>query len=109
MNKLSSLIISLSVVLALFWSEYNGHGFSHWYFYLFALVLGVVFFFAFSFKDGKEEIEELIEKANVTEMTPEEKEAQRRSFAFGNANIDNPNVTREMIDEAADEIEFRKK
>lgn len=30
-----------------------------------------------------------------------EREAQRRSFAFGNASIDNPNVTREMIDAAA--------
>lgn len=29
-------------------------------------------------------------------------EAQRRSFAFGNASIDNPNVTREAIDKAAD-------
>ena len=35
-------------------------------------------------------------------MTDAEK--QRRSFAYGNAAIDNPNVTREMIDKAAEEI-----
>ena len=30
-------------------------------------------------------------------------EAQRRSFAYGNVALSNPNVTREMIDKAADE------
>lgn len=39
------------------------------------------------------------------EMTSEQKEAQRRSFAFGNANISNPNVTREMIDNAAKSLD----
>ena len=45
--------------------------------------------------------EQLIVLTRGLEMTPEEQEAQRRSFAFGNANIDNPDVTREMVDEAA--------
>lgn len=31
-------------------------------------------------------------------------EAQRRSFAFGNASMSNPKVTREMVDEVADEM-----
>jgi len=31
----------------------------------------------------------------------EQQEAQRRSFAFGNCAIDNPLVTRRMVDEAA--------
>lgn len=35
-------------------------------------------------------------------MTPEQREEQRRSFAFGNANLDNPAITREMIDDAAE-------
>jgi hypothetical protein len=35
-------------------------------------------------------------------MTPEEQEAQRRSFAYGNAHIENERVTREMVDDAAD-------
>ena len=45
--------------------------------------------------------EQLIVLTRGLDMTPEEQEAQRRSFAFGNANIDNPDVTREMVDEAA--------
>jgi hypothetical protein len=49
-------------------------------------------------------VEQLVVLTRGLEMTPEEREAQRRSFAFGNANIDNPNVTRAMIDRAADEL-----
>lgn len=30
-------------------------------------------------------------------------ETQRRSFVFGNCNLDNPNVTKEVVDKAADE------
>ncbi len=37
-------------------------------------------------------------------MTSEQAEEQRRSFAYGNCAIDNPNVTREMVDKIADEI-----
>ena len=37
-------------------------------------------------------------------MTAEEREAQRRSFAYGNVTLHNPNVTRELIDKVADEI-----
>lgn len=43
------------------------------------------------------------------EMTPAEKEAQRRSFAYGNAALHNPNVTREMIDEEAAKLAAEKK
>lgn len=34
-----------------------------------------------------------------------DREAQRRSFAYGNANIENLGITRKMIDEAAESIE----
>ncbi len=37
----------------------------------------------------------------LSKMSAEDKEVQRRSFAFGNAKIDNTSVTKEMIDEAA--------
>ena len=37
-------------------------------------------------------------------VTPAEREAQRRSFAYGNTALSNPNITREMIDAAADTI-----
>jgi hypothetical protein len=31
-------------------------------------------------------------------ITPEDREAQRRSFAYGNAKLSNENVTRDMVD-----------
>lgn len=43
-------------------------------------------------------------KSPYPEMTPEQREAQRRSFAYGNANLSNPNITREMIDKVADRM-----
>ena len=49
-------------------------------------------------------LDQLLEAAREHVITPEELEAQRRSFAFGNANIDNPNVTREMVDRAAERL-----
>ena len=36
-------------------------------------------------------------------MSPEERQAQRRSFAYGNTKIENDLVTREMVD-AQDEL-----
>ena len=47
------------------------------------------------------ELEKLLEKAKAGEMTPEEKEVQRRSFAYGNAKIENERITRETVDEEA--------
>lgn len=47
-------------------------------------------------------IEQLIEKARGITQTAEQREAQRRSFAYGNVKIENALVTREMIDRAAD-------
>lgn len=48
-----------------------------------------------------ENIKLLIEKAAKIRMSSEDQEAQRRSFAYGNAHIENERVTREMIDAAA--------
>jgi hypothetical protein len=42
----------------------------------------------------------LIARARGIRMTPEQAAAQRRSFVYGNCNIDNARVTREMVDEA---------
>lgn len=44
----------------------------------------------------------LIEMSRAVKMTEEQWEEQRRSFAFGNTAFENPNITREMIDEIAD-------
>lgn len=49
----------------------------------------------------REEIKQLIEKAAKIRMSADDREAQRRSFAYGNAHIENDRVTREMIDDAA--------
>lgn len=50
------------------------------------------------------ELQKLIEATRHIEMTPEHLAEQRRSFAFGNCNIENPRVTREMIEEADRQI-----
>ncbi len=39
----------------------------------------------------------LIEKARHVEMTPEQIEEQRISFAFGNTNLENAEITREDV------------
>lgn len=51
------------------------------------------------------DLEKLLEKSQSVRMTPADKEAQRRSFAFGNANIENERVTRAMVDAAAEDID----
>jgi len=49
-----------------------------------------------------EQLEELLAAAKSHPLTIAEQEEQRRSFAYGNANIENSNVTREIVDEQAD-------
>jgi len=49
-------------------------------------------------------LKELLEKAKSVEVSPEQKEEQRRSFAYGNTNIENPRITRETVDRAAEEL-----
>lgn len=49
-------------------------------------------------------LEILIETARRIVPTPEEKEEQRRSFAYGNTKIENSRITREMVDQAADAL-----
>lgn len=47
----------------------------------------------------------LIELSRSVKMTDEQWAEQRRGFAFGNVAMSNPNVTREMVDNAADAIQ----
>ena len=49
-------------------------------------------------------LQQLLDAAKNLEFTPEQKEEQRRSFAFGNANIENPRVTREIVDREAESL-----
>ena len=44
------------------------------------------------------QLEDLIKQVRHMDMTNSEKEAQRRSFAFGNAKIENDRITKGMID-----------
>jgi hypothetical protein len=50
------------------------------------------------------EISILLEKAKRITMSPREREEQRRSFAYGNANIENEAVTKDVIEEIADRM-----
>ena len=52
-------------------------------------------------------LQDLLEAAKKISLTTEEKEQQRRSFAYGNTAIENPRITREMIDRAANELGVR--
>ncbi len=49
-----------------------------------------------------EQFEDLIKRCREIVMTSEEQEEQRRSFAYGNLKLHNPNITREDIDRAAE-------
>lgn len=55
------------------------------------------------------ELLKLIEDAKKRVMTEEERRAQRISFAYGNAKIENPNITRNMVIEVDAQIEAERK
>lgn len=47
------------------------------------------------------ELQSLIDRARAVTLTPEQKERQRISFAYGNAAFENPLITRAMVEEQA--------
>ena len=47
----------------------------------------------------------LLEVARRYKYSAAEKEEHRRSFAFGNTKIENPRITRELIDREAEKLE----
>ena len=51
-----------------------------------------------------EKLKELLDRTKAVKLSPEEKEEQRRSFAFGNTNIENSLITRETVDREAEEL-----
>ena len=53
----------------------------------------------------KQKLDELVERARKIEMTPSQEAAQRQSFAYGNTQIENDRITREMVAEADRKIE----
>lgn len=50
------------------------------------------------------DLERLLDAAKDTQLTSNEKEAQRRSFAYGNTKIENDRITRELVDQEADRL-----
>jgi hypothetical protein len=56
--------------------------------------------------EAEPSLDELLEWAKTYQPTEAEREAHRRSFAYGNVHLANPRVTREDIDKAADQLNF---
>lgn len=54
-----------------------------------------------------DELQKLIALASQHEMTAEQRETQRRSFAYGNTHFENTDITRETVDRAAEELAGR--
>lgn len=50
----------------------------------------------------KIKLEELVALAKTAPFTQDDREAQRRSFAYGNVRIENEHVTWEMVNEEAE-------
>ena len=46
----------------------------------------------------------LIEAAKKARTTPEHREEQRRSFAYGNTAFENSRITREMVNKQAEKL-----
>ncbi len=55
-----------------------------------------------------EELDKLIEMARKVEMTAEQAESQRRSFAYGNTKIENDSITWDRINRAAEQLKDEK-
>ena len=49
-------------------------------------------------------LKSLLEAAKTAKPTPEQREQQRRSFAYGNGAFENRRITREMIDRQAEAL-----
>lgn len=49
-----------------------------------------------------DDLQVLINAARTVQMSPEDQEEQRRSFAYGNSKIENERITRRTIDEQAE-------
>ena len=49
-------------------------------------------------------LQKLIDASRNRPMSDAEQEAQRRSFAYGNAHIENERITKAMVEEAAQRI-----
>ncbi len=53
-------------------------------------------------------LEDLLAAAKEAPFTPQDQEDQRKSFAFGNTNIENSRITRETIEKEAKSLKAEK-
>lgn len=51
-----------------------------------------------------EALKTLLEAAKTAKTTPEHREEQRRSFAYGNTAFENGRITREMVNREAEKL-----
>lgn len=51
-----------------------------------------------------DDLKKLVEMAKRVEPTGVQQEQQRRSFAYGNTRIENPRITRELVDNQAEQL-----
>lgn len=49
-------------------------------------------------------LETMLEEARRLKMTPRQREAQRRSFVYGNTKIENDCITPKLVNEVADRL-----
>lgn len=56
-----------------------------------------------------EKLNALLRQARSVPMTPAEREAQRRSFVYGNTAFENDRITRELVDKVADKMDQQQK
>ena len=54
------------------------------------------------------ELQKLLDAAKVRAFSASEREAQRRSFAYGNTHIENRRITRRIVDEQAEKLNLQK-
>ena len=54
--------------------------------------------------DMENKLDELVTLARGAEFSKEDKEGQRRSFAYGNVKIENDQITREMVAREAERL-----
>ena len=50
------------------------------------------------------ELKPLLDAAGRLDMTAEQKEEQRRSFAYGNTAIENDRITKELVESEAEKL-----
>jgi hypothetical protein len=56
-----------------------------------------------------QELQQLLERARTHHFTAAEREEHRRSFAYGNTKIENPRITRALIDKEAENLQLRER